>query len=305
MRFFSPHSHCTFSYGDGHKTPREHALRLRELGYTGAALTDHGNISGHADWEKELTKLDLHPAFGCELYLSPVGERSKSHLIAIAETQEGYRNLCRLVSRSYSEGFYQYPTVHANMLADHAKGLIVTSGCADSLLSCTLLGGKWLGEPRLVCGPEDYERAAKVVRWFKKIFGDGYYLEVQRFPELERTRVLNPLVARLGDEYGIPLVATADVHHPLPEQSEMRKILHSVKRVSTVDAVSAEWEYGIPGAYPLSDAEIGTALVGTGLTREQAWMAILASEEIGQRAQVVLPKGEAVTYPGTAKELTW
>lgn len=305
MRFYSPHTHCTFSYGDGHKTPDFHAARLVELGATGAALTDHGNISGHAQWEKAFKKADLHPSFGCELYLAPPKEKSKWHLTVIAENLQGYRNLCQLVTRSYSEGFYQWPTVHSDMLSDHREGLIVTSGCADSLLSCTLLGGKSLGEPRLECAAEDFERAGKVVSWFKKLYGDGYYLEVQRFPELERTRILNPLIALLGEMYDVPMVATADVHHPLPEQSEMRKILHAVKRVSTVDAVSAQWEYGIPGAYPTSDAEIGTALVGTGLSRQQAWKAILASEEIGQRCQVVLPKSKPVRYPGTAKELIW
>jgi DNA polymerase-3 subunit alpha len=144
-----------------------------------------------------------------------------------------------------------------------------------------------------------------VVSWFKKLYGDGYYLEVQRFPELERTRHLNPLLAELSSVCGVPLVATADVHHPLPEQNKIREVLHAALRGSTVDKVAAAWEYNIPGAYPISDEEVDTALRGTGLTADESWSAILSSQEIGERCQVTLPKSELVRYPGTAKELTW
>src|SRR5262249_45863998 len=149
--------------------------RLEELGAAGAVATDHGNVSVHAQWEKEAKKRGLKAGFGCELYTAPPGEQRKWHLTAMAETQAGYRNLSALVSRTWAEGFYRWPTAHSDMLVDHAEGMIVTSGCADSLLACTLLGGKSLGEKRDRASSEDIVRAKRVVEWFKDVYGDGYY----------------------------------------------------------------------------------------------------------------------------------
>jgi DNA polymerase III subunit alpha len=309
MRFFSVHTHCTYSYGDGTKTPAEHAARLEELGHTGAAITDHGNTSAHPQWEKELVKRGLHPVFGCELYTAPPNEKSKWHQTVVAETAEGYRNLCALVSKSWTTlgttSKSRYPTCHSDMLAEFAPGLISTSGCADSLLACTLLGGKSLGPHRDRASEDDLHAAKNVIGWFKEIYGDGYYLEVQRFPELERTRTLNQIYVELGKKLRVPLVATADVHYLRPEQNKIQVALHAALRGGTVESQEAEWEYRIPLCYPTSDKEIGEQLIATGLTRKQAWAAILNSEEIGQRCQVTLPKSEPVRYPGTTAHLTW
>lgn len=310
--FFSPHSHTTFSYGDGFGTPDDHAAQLAELGAPGAVLTEHGNVSSHVQWEKACAKYDLHPAFGCELYTAPIRELSKWHLTAIAETQAGYRNLSRLVSRTWEVGnFYRWPTAHGTDLMEYADGLMVTSGCSDSLLACTLLGGKSLGEKRSTADSENFRRAEQVARRFKEIYGDGYYLEVQRFPELERTRTLNQIYVELGRRLRIPLVATADVHYPKPEQNEMQKILHAALRGGgkTVEGIEQEWEYGIRLSYPLSDREIVGQLVATGLSKKESWTAVRNSAEIGQRAQVVLPKNERIVYPTdpglTSTELIW
>lgn len=309
--FFSPHSHTTFSYGDGFGTPEDHAVRLAELGAPGAVLTEHGNVSSHAQWEKACNAHGLHAAFGCELYTAPPGELSKWHLTAIAETDEGYRNLCRLVSRSWAEGFYRWPTTHSNMLLDHSEGMMITSGCSDSLLACTLLGGKSLGEKRTRSSSEDFQKAVRIARWFQSVYGDGYYLEVQRFPELARTCLLNKIYADISAKTGIPLVATADVHYPRPEQNEMQKILHAALRGGgkTVEGIEQEWEYDIRLSYPLSDRQVVGQLVATGLARRQALGAVAASAEIGQRAKVVLPKNERIVYPTepgqTVEEMMW
>lgn len=311
MRFFSAHTHHTHSYGDGFGTAEEHAARIAELGATGAACTDHGNISGHAGWEKAFRKAGLHPAFGCELYTAPPFEKRKWHQTVVAENLNGYHNLCRLVSASWTTlgpgntSASRWPTCHSDMLAEYADGLISTSGCADSLLACTLLGGKSYGEQRLAASYDDVRRAGDVIEWFKEIYGDGYYLEVQRFPELERTRTLNPIYAELGRKHGVPLVATADIHYPLPEQNTMQTILHAAMRGGTVESVEASWEYNIRLSYPLSDKQISDQLIATGLTRREAHTAIAHSEEIGQRCQVTLPKSEPIKYPGTVKELLW
>lgn len=302
------HSHSTFSYGDGFGLPREHVARVAELGGNALALTEHGNVSSHAQLEQAANKAGIKPLFGCELYTAADRNRRKWHLTVIAENETGYQNLMRLVSRSYAEGFYFWPTVSGDMLAEHSEGLIVTSGCADSLLACDLLGGKGreLHEDR-----PDMDGALRTVRRFKRLFGDRYYLEVQAFPELARTRTLNAAYAALSDKSGVPLVATADVHYPYPDDNELQKVLHAALRAGTgtVEAAEASWEYNIRLTYPTSDAVLVERLTGTGLSQRCAEEALRNTELIADRATVTLPKAEMLRYPTpvgqTNQELIW
>jgi DNA polymerase-3 subunit alpha len=149
------------------------------------------------------------------------------------------------------------------------------------------------------------ERAARgVIRRYKKMLGDRYYLEVQRFPGLARTRVLNAQYAVWSREMGVPMVASSDVHYPKPEQNEMQKILHAAGRnTGTVAAAEAEWEYSILLTYPMSDQEIRDDLIATGLTRREALGAIRSSAEIAERCNVTLPKMDRIRYPGTRRDL--
>ena len=303
MEFCSIHTHTTFSFGDGYGTPEKHAERLAWLGMYSAAVTEHGNISSHVQWEKACTKHGIKPLFGMEAYTAQPKEKRKFHQTVVAVDQVGYRNLNRLVGLSYAEGFYQWPTVHPEWWAEYAEGLLLTSGCADSLLSCTLLGGKSLGDKRERASADDMRAAERVIRQYKEWFGDRYYLEVQRFPGLPRACVLNPAFAELGRKCKVPLVATADVHYPYPDENEMQKILHSAHRGKTIVQSEADWEYDILLTYPLSDKEIGRQLMATGLTRAEAWDSICASRDIADRCTVVLPKNERIRYPVSESDL--
>lgn len=312
MRYVSLHHHSTFSYMDGYGMPEDHVKRVADLGMSALALTEHGNVSSHVKLEKAASDAGIKPIYGCELYTAAEKTRSKWHLTALAETQEGYQNLNQLVTRAWAEGFYQWPTVYGNMLADHAAGLIVTSGCADSLLSCTLMGGKSNGPQRDHITQWDMDEAEKVIRKFQEVMGkDNYFLEVQQFPGLARTRSLNPSFAELSARTGAPLVATSDCHYPLPTDNEMQKILHAAGRgTGTVAAAEASWEYGILLTPPMSDNEIWENLKSTGLTRNQAIEAIVNTEIIGMRCDVKLPKNQLLRFPlpagyGTPKDLIW
>jgi len=309
-KFVSLHSHSTYSYGDGYATPIEHAERIRELGGDTLALTEHGNAGSWVQLEKAATKTGIKPIFGMEAYAAPPETRQKFHQTILAETPTGLANLNELVSRSYSEGFYQWPTVHGPMMREHADGLIMTSGCADSLLSCTLLGGKSLGDRRDRASKWDMDKAEEIVRRYQSMLGvDGFFLEVQRFPGLDRTKVLNPAFAELSRRTGAPLVATADVHYPYGSQNEMQKILHAAHRGGTVDSVEAAWEYNILLTYPTSDWEIYQDMIETGLEPSDAWQAICNSREIADRCNVTLPKNEMLRFPipdgTTAQEELW
>jgi len=302
MRYVSLHTHSTFSYGDGYALPEQHVERVAELGMTAVALTEHGNVSSHVRLEKAALKKGIKPIFGVEAYTAPADMREtknqrKWHQTILAMDQRGYQNLNRMVTRSWNDDFYRWPTVIGENLRDNSAGLIVTSGCADSLLACSLLGGKGIEEG-------DYDAAVTVLKRYKRIFGDRYYLEVQRFPGLERTRILNRQYAAWSREFGVPLVASSDVHYPRPEQNEMQKILHAASRnTGTVAAAEAEWEYSILLTYPESDQQVQDDLVATGLTKAEAEQAIANTQEVAERCTVTLPKMDRIRYPGTRRDL--
>lgn len=312
MKYVSLHHHSTFSYMDGFGTPDEHVARAADLGMSALALTEHGNVSSHVKLEKAATAAGIKPIYGAELYTAPGRHRSKWHLTALAETQEGYQNLNRLVTRSWSENFYFWPTVAGYMLTEHSKGLIVTSGCADSHLSCTLLGGKSQGEKRETISSEDMDAAERLIRHYQEILGkDNYFLEVQRFKDLQRTRTLNPAFAELSARTGAPLVATSDCHYPMPADNEMQKILHAAGRnLGTVAKAEASWEYDILLTPPVSDQQLLDDLVGTGLSLMEAQTALGSTSSIASRCSVVLPKNELLRFPlphgyNTPQDLLW
>ncbi len=139
---------------------------------------------------------------------------------------------------------------------------------------------------------------------YARMFPGRYFLEVQRFEGLERTREINPMYEYWSRKHDIPLVATSDVHYPRPEQNEMQKILHAAGRnTGTVAAAEAEWEYDILLTYPESDVEIEDNLVGTGLSRKMASSAIDSTAAIAELCNVDLPKMDRIRYPGTTDDL--
>ena len=289
MKYVSLHHHTTFSYGDGYGLPEEHVARTAELGMSAQAVTEHGNASSHVQHEKACEKYGIKPIFGLEAYTAPVdmretGNQRKWHLTLLAANPEGYRNLMRLITKSWSEGFYRWPTITGPMLAEHHEGLIVLSGCADSHLACTLLGGKGIEEG-------DERAADRVIQGYKDLLGDRFYLECQQFPELERSRAINEWYASRSKRHGVPLVATSDIHYPAADDNKVQVILHAASRGgSTVAQAEAEWEYDIRLTHPATDDAILARLRATGLTGPQAEAAVHSTSEIANRCDVTLPK---------------
>lgn len=301
MEFVSLHNHTGWgSYGDGFGSVPAHVARVSELGMTALGISEHGNVSTHAALERECATAGIKPIFGIEAYFAPAGQRSKTHLGLYAMNEEGYRNLNRIVTQSYKD-FYQYPTVSWKSLVKHNAGILVLSGCADSLVSCSLLGGKFLGDRREHYSDSDLRNTVKRIRQFRDVFGSRFYLEVQRFSDLPRTCGLNPVFAQIGRHEGISLVASADVHYPYPDQNEMQRALHAAHRGGTAATMDADWEYSIVLSYPENDSEILHNLVDTGLTGLEAREAIRATSEIAQRCTVELPKAKPLRFPGIAR----
>jgi len=297
MVFASLHHHTTFSYGDGYALPSAHIRRAGEIGLTALAATEHGNISSHVQLESAARKHGVKPLFGVELYTGELGEQAtqrKNHLTIVAENAEGYRNLLRLVSDTFSRGFYYEPTADGKMLAAHKRGLVILSGCQGSALFTAAVGGKHVTE-----ADASYGRARRLASQYLREFGDSYYIEVQAFPELDKTRQANGMLVRIAEELRIPYVVTFDCHYTIPEEKEMQQILHNLRpgEKRSLEDMAREWGYNANLCPPWTDQMIMRKLMGTGLTKRQAIQAILTSREIAERCTVELPSLEMVRFP--------
>lgn len=305
MRFVSLHHHSTFSYLDGFAMPEAHVRRASELEMAALALTEHGNISSHVKLEMAASAIGVKPIYGCELYCGDTAEdtrtQRKNHLTVLAEGEDGYKNLLRLVSQGWND-FYYEPTVNGEVLRTYRKGLVVLSGCTGSLLATSLVGGK-----NIPAAEASYDRGKQVAARFKAAFGDAYYLEVQAFPELANVCEINGMLARISEELKIPLVATGDFHYTQPNESEMQQILHNVRGggKQTLEEQARNWGYDVRLCPPSTDRYIYRRLRATGLSHRQAVAAILNTEEIAQRCTVTLPKLPQLRYPDGDAHTLW
>jgi DNA polymerase-3 subunit alpha len=317
MRFASLHHHSTYSFLDGFQLPDAHVRRISELNGSALALTEHGNVMSHAKFEQAASKEGIKPIFGIELYCGEIDEerrtQKKNHLTILAKNAEGYRNVLKLVSDSWKEGFYYKPTVSGSMLREASAGLVVLSGCQSSLLTSALLGPKIKRDPRTTygiaasqrqhdgrnVGRDRYRRARAIAARFKRSFGDDYFIEVQAFPGLEDTRAANPALAQIARELDIPLIATLDCHYTLPTEREIQQTLHAIRNGGrdSVEDISETWGYAAELCPPLSDRHILKLLIETGIPRDQAIKAVSQTWELADDLNVELPRLKTLRYP--------
>ncbi len=289
------------SYMDGHGLVSEHFALGAEYGYQAMAVTDHGNTSAHPQAEKAALETGVKFIPGLEAYTAPdTHSRKKYHMTILAMDTVGYRSLMRIVSESW-QNFYQFPTVTGDILARNSEEIIVLSGCSDSLLSCSLLGGKAIPEEEA-----SYERAYQLAGRMKELLGDRYYLECQVFPEFDRTVQLNTAFEKMGGELGIKLCSTADVHTLREGDHEIRAVLHAAGRGNNNIAQQlSSWEYSVPDYIPPSDEWVLERLNRAGLSKAGVKEAFYATEDIASRCNVTLPKAERLRFPGTRKDVIW
>jgi DNA polymerase-3 subunit alpha len=298
MRFVSLHHHSTYSFLDGYALPEAHCRRIGELNGSALALTEHGNIMSHVKFEQAANETGIKPIFGIELYCGEIDpdrrSQLKNHLTVLANDQEGYQNVLRLVSRSHTEGFYYAPTVSGQMLREHRDGLVVLSGCQGSLLFTSLVGGKHIPDSEA-----GYKRGLAVAARFKRALGDAYVLEVQGFPALDKTNEANPMIARIARELDIPLAVTLDCHYTMPTEKEMQQILHSIRggAKQTLEEQAQNWGYAAELCPPLNDRHLLKLLTETGIPRDQAIRAINLTAELAEDMNVKLPHLPMVRFP--------
>lgn len=198
--------------------------KAKECGYEALALTDHGNLYGAIEFYKKAKKNNLKPIIGVEMYLAPYKLTDKEkkidsrsfHLTILAKNNEGYKNLLKLVSIAWLEGFYYKPRIDKETLRQYSQGLICLSGCPSGEI------------PRLILNNK-YEESKKVALFFKTIFNDDFYLEVNYHPNLENAKKLKDGLLRLSKETNIPLVATYDSHYLNHEDNKIHDIFLAIQ----------------------------------------------------------------------------
>ncbi len=229
MAFTHLHVHTEYSLLDGAARIEPLVKRAAELGMDSLAITDHGVMFGVVDFYRAAKKAGIKPIIGCEVYTAARTrfdkdaelDKKQGHLVLLAESDEGYKNLIKIVSRGYTEGFYYKPRIDNDVLREYSGGIIATSACLAGRVQQALLAG-------------DYEGAKAEALEYESIFGRGnFFLEVQD-QGLEEEKRINPLLKKLSEETGIGLVATNDVHYINREDSEFHDALLCIQTGSFV-----------------------------------------------------------------------
>ena len=230
MSFVHLHVHSEYSLLDGACRIDGMMARVKEMGQSAIAITDHGVMYGCIDFYKAAKAAGVKPIIGCEVY---VARRNMSdrvhgidndpyHLVLLCKNRQGYENLCRMVSEAFTNGFYGKPRVDLNLLAQYHEGLIATSACLAGAIPQYLM-------------EEDYASAKAYALKLAEIFGeDNFYLELQDHGIAEQ-RPVNQGVMRLARETGLPLIVTNDAHYLRKEDAAMQDVLLCIQTGRTVD----------------------------------------------------------------------
>ncbi|MGC2872390.1 DNA polymerase III subunit alpha [Ihubacter sp. mB4P-1] len=230
MAFTHLHVHTEYSLLDGAARITDVVARAKELGMDSLAITDHGVMFGVIDFYKECKKQGIKPVIGCEVYTAARTMHDKDadkdkyqgHLVLLAKNNDGYKNLIKIVSKGFTEGYYYKPRIDKDVLRAHSGGIIALSAClAGKVQSCLL--------------NRDYEGAKAEAKTMDEIFGHGnFYLELQD-QGLDEEAMINPQLVKLSKELEIPLVATNDVHYVKQEDAEAHDVLLAIQTATTID----------------------------------------------------------------------
>ena len=221
VSFVHLHTHSEFSLLDGANRLRDLVHRAKHYEMPGLALTDHGCMFGAWQFQKQAHADGLKPIVGMEAYVAPgdrrdrirgeAGGKSYYHLVLLAKNRTGYQNLVKLSSIGYTEGFYYKPRIDREVLRAHSEGLIVSSACLAGEVARTLMD-------------DDWDAAREAASWYADVFRDRYYLEVQGH-DSPGQHELNRKILTLGDDLGLPVIATNDAHFLKEDDHEAHDVL--------------------------------------------------------------------------------
>jgi len=217
--FVHLHNHSEYSLLDGLSKLKPMVERTRELGMDALAITDHGALYGAINFYKICKEAGIKPIIGCEIYIAQgsrhertVEDKDYNHLILLAKNITGYRNLMKIVSISQLEGFYYKPRTDIKLLDEYREGLICLSSCLNGYVSEPLMTGH---------EAEAVKRALKL----RDIYGEDFYLELQRHPNIDDQEKLNQKLIEISKKHALPIVATNDNHYIKKEDAEAQEIL--------------------------------------------------------------------------------
>src|SRR5436190_4735405 len=222
--FVHLHCHTHYSLLDGASRVPELVGRVKSLGMNAAAITDHGNLSGALEFYRECKAAGVNPIIGYEAYVAPARRNEREarrrgeagfHLTLLAKNRTGFKNLIKMASAAYLDGYHYVPRIDKELLATHADGLICLSGCASSEFSELIL-------------KDQLDEAANLARWFHTVFGDDFYVEVQN-NGLELQKLCADGATDVANKLGLPLVATCDAHYLQQGDAQAHDVLLCVK----------------------------------------------------------------------------
>lgn len=229
MAFVHLHVHSEYSLLDGACRLKKLVKAAKKHDFPAVCVTDHGNMYAAVEFYKIAKKEGVKPIIGCEAYVAPRSRHDKTpefdresrHMVLLCENNKGYQNLIAMVSKAWTEGFYNKPRIDDELLEQYHEGLICLSACLAGELPRRLLAG-------------DYEGAKQKALYYESVFGKGnYYIEIQDHG-IEEQRLTNPQLIQIAKETGIPLVCTNDSHYIDKEDSEMHRILLCIQTNHTV-----------------------------------------------------------------------
>lgn len=217
--FVHLHNHTHHSLLDGLTKVPELVSRVKDMGMHAVAMTDHGTLSGAIEFYKACTEQGIKPIIGMEAYVAarsrhdrdPSKDKARYHLIILAMNNTGYQNLMQLSTLANLEGMYYKPRIDHELLEKYNEGLIILSGCASSEVSEAIRG-------------DDYDKAREIASWYKSVFGDRYYFEVQD-STWDVQEKINSFLLTLSSELDVPCVLTSDAHYVEPSDTEAHEIL--------------------------------------------------------------------------------
>jgi len=229
-KFTHLHLHTEYSLLDGASRLDKLMDRVEQLGMDSVAITDHGVMYGVVDFYKKAKKRNIKPMIGGEVYISKGDYKRKDrdkdkgqyHLVLLAENNTGYRNLIKIVSEGFVNGFYYKPRVDFEVLKKHKEGIIVLSGCLGGELQRNLING-------------NYQKALEIAKQYRDTFGkENYFLEIQDHG-IKEQKLVNQSMFKLSEELGIELVATNDVHYIEKKDSKFHDVLLCIQTGKTID----------------------------------------------------------------------
>ena len=225
--FVHLHVHSEYSLLDGANKCADLARTTKEMGMNSVAITDHGVMFGCVEFYKECRKAEVKPILGCEVYVDPNGYacregKGQYHLILLAENDEGYHNLVKIVSVANTDGFYYKPRIDHELLAAHSKGIIASSACLGGEIPSLILKG-------------DIEGAERTAQIYRDILGkDNFFLEIQH-NSIPEQAIVNKAIVEMARKLDFKLIATNDAHYLKQSDASWHDILLCVQTKSTVD----------------------------------------------------------------------